>query len=88
MRSPAPAGKLIVGTATSGMAKGVVKNFGDRLCIEESVVNLKDVDPSYWAYWLSTTGYESSAGETHPPTEAHCTCTPCTPCTPCTRFHL
>ena len=58
-------GKAIVGVATSGPVKGLVTNFGDRLVVEESIVNIADLDPAYWAYWLSTTGYTNQAGGFH-----------------------
>ena len=55
-------GKAIVGAATSGPIKGLVTNVGDRLVVEESIVKIEDLDPSYWAYWLSSTGYSNQAG--------------------------
>lgn len=48
--------------AAAGMASPLVKSFGDRLCIEGSVANLKDVDTAYWAYWLAETGYDNVMG--------------------------
>lgn len=52
-----------MGAASSGMAKGVVTSFADNLVVHESIVNIADLDPSYWVYWLSATGYSSQAGE-------------------------
>jgi hypothetical protein len=57
------AGSAIVGTATSGPVKSLVSSFADKLVIEEAIVKIEDMDPSYWAYWLALTGYSSSAGE-------------------------
>lgn len=55
-------GKLIVGAATSGPIKSLVTSFADKVVIEEALVKIEDLDPSYWAYWLSATGYTSQAG--------------------------
>lgn len=57
------AGSAIIGTATSGPVKSLVSSFADKLVVEEAIVKIEDLDPSYWAYWLASTGYSSSAGE-------------------------
>lgn len=55
-------GKLLVGAATSGAVKSVVSSFADKVVIEEAIVKIQDLDPSYWAYWLAAAGYTSQAG--------------------------
>lgn len=57
------AGKLLVGAATSGAVKSLVSSFGDKVVVEEMLVKIEDLDPSYWVYWLATSGYTSQAGE-------------------------
>ena len=57
-----PVGKLVVGAATSGPVKSLVSSFADKVVIEEVLVKISDLDPSYWTYWLATTGYSSQAG--------------------------
>lgn len=57
------AGSAIIGTATSGPVKSLVSSFADKLVLDEAIVKIEDLDPSYWAYWLASTGYSSSAGE-------------------------
>ena len=49
--------------ATSGAAKSVVGTVADKVVVEEALVKAADLDPSYWAYWLSTCGYTGQAGE-------------------------
>jgi hypothetical protein len=56
-------GKLAVGAATSGAAKSLVGTIATKVVMEESLVKIGDLDPSYWAYWLSTAGYNGQAGE-------------------------
>jgi hypothetical protein len=56
------AGMAVVGAATSGPIKSAVSSFADHLVVQESIVNIEDLDPSYWAYWLSVTGYGNQAG--------------------------
>lgn len=51
------AGKLIVGAAKSGAVKSVVTSFADNVLLAEQFVKLGELDTSYWAYWLATTGY-------------------------------
>jgi GrpB-like predicted nucleotidyltransferase (UPF0157 family) len=48
-----------VAAATSGAVKGVVAKFADDVLLQEQFVKLSELDMSYWAYWLATTGYES-----------------------------
>ncbi len=39
-----------------------MSSIGDKVVMEEAVVKIEDLDPSYWAYWLAATGYGSQAG--------------------------
>eukprot|EP00955_Chlamydomonas_euryale_P065145 359159-Chlamydomonas_euryale.AAC.30 len=71
------AGQAVV--AAAGMASPLVKSFGDRLCIDGSVANLKDVDTAYWAYWLAETGYDNVMGEPLAGAPAHANGSICTP---------
>lgn len=51
-----------MGVATSGAAKGLVGSVAQKVVIEESLIKVSDIDPSFWAYWLSTCGYTGQAG--------------------------
>jgi hypothetical protein len=51
-----------VGAATSGPVKSLVSSFADKVVMDEMLVKVSDLDPSYWAYWLATTGYSSQSG--------------------------
>ena len=33
-----------------------------KLVMEEALVKVQDLDPAYWAYWLSAVGYSNTAG--------------------------
>ncbi len=46
-----------MGAATSGAVKSVVTKFAEDVLLKEQFVKLSELDVSYWAYWLSTTGY-------------------------------
>ena len=59
-----PPGKSVAGVATSGFSKDLVRSFAEKVVVGEALVSLKDVDVSFWAYWLATGGYNSPDGET------------------------
>jgi hypothetical protein len=52
-----------LGLASSGPAKSLVSSFAEKLVVEEALVKIEDLDPSYWTYWLSATGYSNQTGE-------------------------
>eukprot|EP00798_Chlamydomonas_sp_ICE-L_P019830 gene19830-26518_t len=52
-------GKLLMGAATSGSLVGTVAKS---VVIDEKLVKIEDLDPSFWAYWLSTAGYSGQPG--------------------------
>jgi len=55
-------GTVILGLGSSGPAKSLVSSFAEKLVVEEALVKIEDLDPSYWTYWLSATGYSNQTG--------------------------
>ncbi|PNW80982.1 hypothetical protein CHLRE_07g338050v5 [Chlamydomonas reinhardtii] len=55
-------GKAVAGAATSSTIRDLVTSFAEKAIISESIVKVDEVDVPFWAYWLSTAGYNSPAG--------------------------